>query len=137
MKYLKMFNESKEVLYRKVTKQELWDLIETNKPCDIEKRWVDKLFDWFKSKNISFNSRLMTTIATNPYDVPVDRDLNFGTVHGLSYFTYKHWFIIELDDEWFVVLGGTYSVGRVRITQGDYYLCDQFSGLMQLMEDSK
>jgi len=132
MKYLKMFNESNEVLYREIDKNELLSLIDSHKPCDLEKRWESKLFEWFKSNNISFNRRLMTTIATGD-----GGDVNFGGVEGLSYVNNKSdlCFITQLDDEWFILLGCLYSGGKPKIFH--YYECDQYEGVIQLMESFK
>ena len=129
MKYLKMFNESNEVLYREIDKNELLSLIDSHKPCDLEKRWESKLFEWFKSNNISFNRRLMTKIATGD-----GGDVNFNGVEGLSYVNNKIYFcfITQLDDEWFILLGCLYSGGKPKIFH--YYECDQYEGLIQLME---
>jgi hypothetical protein len=124
-----MFNESNEVLYREIDKNELLSLIDSHKPCDLEKRWESKLFEWFKSNNISFNRRLMTKIATGD-----GGDVNFNGVEGLSYVNNKIYFcfITQLDDEWFILLGCLYSGGKPKIFH--YYECDQYEGLIQLME---
>jgi hypothetical protein len=139
MKYLKMFNESNEVLYREIDKNELLSLIDSHKPCDLEKRWESKLFEWFKSNNISFNRRLMTKLSC----FNGGGDVDFNGVEGLSCVTNKYingvfaevCFITQLDDDWFILLGCFYLSGKPKIFS--YYECDQYEGLIQLMGSFK
>lgn len=127
-----MFNESKEVLYRQIDKNELLSLIDSYKPCDLDKRWESKLFEWFKSNNISFNRRIMLNISCL-----IGEDVNFNGVDGLSCVSNKYdvCFITQLDDDWFILLGGVYLSGKYKIV--NYYECDQYEGVIQLMESFK
>ena len=136
MRYLKMFNESKEVLYRQIDKNELLSLIDSYKPCDLDKRWESKLFEWFKSNNISFNRRIITKISCFSF-IAGGEDVNFNGVEGLSCVLNKYdvCFITQLDDDWFILLGGVYLSGKYKIV--NYYECDQYEGVIQLMESFK
>jgi len=116
MKHIKLF-ESFQQLYRHITEDELQD-IDNRTNLDFDNNLINKI-----SERLNPNFRLRVRNLNNR-----------GIVHlDISHYDMgSNWEIWQTSDEWFIV--NLDHDGEVD-TGGEYFECDTFEGLLQLLED--
>lgn len=139
MKYLKIFEEFSEDFYKKISKEE-FDSFCKRKQVEFTKYQLDTIKDflWQKQKGkdkkrISGRFKLFNIERHNSNGKHAGGFSHcFGSYILLSQYSLKHnIYIKQYDDEYFLV-EYRFTIAQ---TYSRYYLCDQFDGLIDFIND--
>jgi hypothetical protein len=127
MKYLKCFES-----YDKLPNSEFYHQISQS---EFEFEETKSYAEWSDSE-----LNIISKLVGKPDDKSEEENLHKGhqSFQSIKAFTFnsKHIkFITKLKDEWFMVMVDSGIKGTRRANRMDYYKCDQFDGLVKLIED--